>query len=374
MGWIDGVGGQKLGAGLVVVLALLLWPAVLSAQGVESGGKVGVGGSRVLVVGTKVAPPFALKGEDGAWRGIAIELWAEVAARLGIRYRLVETDLPHLISGLEDGSFDASVAALTVTAARERRIDFTHSFYSSGLGIAVATDRAGGWTAISRRLLDPRLLTVLGSLVLVLFGAGLLVWLFERRANPEQFPAGLRGLGAAFWWSAVTMTTVGYGDKAPTSLGGRIVGLFWMFAGIVMISSFTAAITSSLTVAQLATKVQGPSDLPRARVSTVAASTSEQYLEARHLRHESFPTARAALDALAEGRVDAMVYDRPILRYLVHHAKASLTVLPQTFARQDYAIALPQGSALREPVDLTMLEAISEPSWQNVLERYFGRQ
>ena len=326
------------------------------------------------MVGTKVAPPFALKGEDGAWRGIAIELWSEVAARLGIRYRLVETDLPHLISGLEDGTLDASVAALTVTAPRERRIDFTHSFYSSGLGIAVATNRGGGWTAILRRVLDPRLLTVLGSLVLVLFGAGLLVWLFERRANPEQFPPGLRGLGAAFWWSAVTMTTVGYGDKAPTSLGGRIVGLLWMFAGILMISSFTAAIASSLTVARLATKVQGPDDLPQARVSTVTDSTSEHYLVARHLRHESFPTAQTALDALAEGRVDAMVYDRPILRYLTHHSKAPLTVLPQTFARQDYAIALRQGSALREPVDLTMLEAISEPSWQNVLERYLGNE
>ncbi len=238
----------------------------------------------------------------------------------------------------------------------------------------MATDRAAGWTEIWRRLFDPRLLTVLGSLSLVLFGAGFLVWLFEHRANPEQFPPGARGLGAAFWWSAVTMTTVGYGDKAPVSLGGRIVGLLWMFAGIIMISGFTAAIASSLTVAKLATKVQGPDDLPRARVSTVAASTSERYLESRHLRYESFPPGQAALDALAEGRVDATVYDRPILRYLTHHGKGGLAVLPQTFARQDYAIALPQGSALREPIDLAMLEIIADPAWQNVLERYLGNE
>ncbi len=344
----------------------------LFAQGAGREGEDGIAGGRVLVVGTKVAPPFALEGEDGRWRGIAIELWSEVAQRLGIRYRLVETDLPHLISGLEDGSLDASVAALTVTSARERRVDFTHSFYSSGLGIAVAADRAGGWSSIWRRVADPRLLTVIGSLVLVLFGAGLLVWLFERRANPGQFPPDARGLGAAFWWSAVTMTTVGYGDKAPVSLGGRIVGLFWMFAGILMISSFTAAIASSLTVAQLATKVQGPEDLPRARVSTVAASTSERYLDSRNLHHESFATAREALAALAAGRVDAMVYDRPILRYMTLHGEGSLTVLPQTFARQDYAVALPQGSELREPIDRALLATIEDPAWRNVLERYVG--
>jgi voltage-gated potassium channel Kch len=59
---------------------------------------------------------------------------------------------------------------------------------------------------------------------------GALIWLAERRHNEEQFrrdPAA--GIGNGIWWSAVTMTTVGYGDKAPVTLAGRVIALVWMF-------------------------------------------------------------------------------------------------------------------------------------------------
>src|ERR1700690_3411819 len=44
--------------------------------------------SHELVVGTRVAPPFSMKGRDGAWEGISIDLWRHVAERLHLRYRL----------------------------------------------------------------------------------------------------------------------------------------------------------------------------------------------------------------------------------------------------------------------------------------------
>ena len=333
----------------------------------------GEGSGRPLIVGTKVAPPFAIKGEDGRWRGIGIELWQGIAEDLGVEYELRETDLEGLLTGLEDGSLDVSVAALTVTAPRETRVDFTHPFYSSGLGIAVPSGGTAGWLHALRGLVRPRFLAVVGSLAGILFVAGLLVWLFERRRNPEQFGDGVHGLGSAFWWSAVTMTTVGYGDKAPVSAGGRAVALIWMFASVIMISGFTAAIASSLTVARLGAKVQGPDDLPRARVATVTGSTSEAYLVQRFLRHESFDTLPEALGAVAGGEADAVVYDAPLLRYFTQRQEgAGLEVLPQTFEPQLYAIALPQGSELREPINRALLRRVSGPEWKTVLDRYLG--
>lgn len=43
------------------------------------------------------------------------------------------------------------------------------------------------------------------------------------------------------------MTTVGYGDKAPVSIPARILGIIWILVGLVILSIFTAAMTSSLT-------------------------------------------------------------------------------------------------------------------------------
>ncbi|HSG41469.1 MAG TPA: transporter substrate-binding domain-containing protein [Thermoanaerobaculia bacterium] len=327
-----------------------------------------------IVVGVKHAPPFAVKGPDGAWSGLSIELWREIAEDLRVPYELREAELRELLAGLEDGSLDVVAAALTVTAEREARVDFSHPFHSSGLGIAVEAGGGSGWKAVLLGLASIELLQVLAVLFGVLFAAGALLWLFERRRNAEQFGGGgARGLGQAFWWSAVTMTTVGYGDKAPVTFGGRLVAILWMFAGVILISTFTAAITSSLTVARLETAVRGPEDLPAVRVATVPGSTSAAYLGRRGIEGAAFPTVERALEALAGGEVDAVVYDAPILRYLVGQGhEGRLRVLPQTFQRQDYAFGLPDASPLREPLNRALLGRLSGSSWRRFEERYLG--
>ncbi|HSK77597.1 MAG TPA: transporter substrate-binding domain-containing protein [Thermoanaerobaculia bacterium] len=351
---------------LFCLAALALFSPRLGPEAAEGPG-------RPLVVGTKHAPPFAIRNPDGTWSGLSIELWREVAEELQVPYELRKADLDGLLSGLADGSFDVVAAALTVTSEREARVDFSHPFHSSGLGIAVADRGSPGWMAVLRRAFSLQFLQVVGVLLLVLFAAGALVWFFERRRNPEQFGGGSRGLGAAFWWSAVTMTTVGYGDKAPVTFGGRIVAVLWMFSGVILISTFTAAITSSLTVASLEASVRGPEDLPGTRVGTVPGSTSAAYLARRGIPGLPFPSVERSLAALAEGEVDAVVYDAPILRHLVRQGRQDgLRVLPETFERQDYAFGLASGSPLREPLNRALLSRISRPAWRQIEERYLG--
>ena len=110
--------------------------ATVLAQASQAGSQdPGPPESRELVIGTKVAPPFAMKAKDGTWHGISIDLWRRIADQMHLRYRFQETTLKGLIDGVADGSLDASVAAVTVTGPRERVVDFTQPFYNTGLGI-----------------------------------------------------------------------------------------------------------------------------------------------------------------------------------------------------------------------------------------------
>ena len=140
-----------------------------------------------LIVETRHAPPFAVQGPSGKWSGISINLWRDIATDLNLDYAFEEADLQGLLDGLQNGRFDAAVAALTVTASREKAVDFTHALYHSGLGIAVPAKHTSGWTAVLKRVVSTQFAGAVAILALVLFTVGFAVWLFERNLNPEQF-------------------------------------------------------------------------------------------------------------------------------------------------------------------------------------------
>ena len=70
---------------------------------------------------------------------------------------------------------------------------------------------------------------------------GLVVWVFDKQDFPD--------LGGALWYTLQTVTTVGYGDKVPTSGLGRVVGAFVMVVAVALIAILTASITSTFVEA-----------------------------------------------------------------------------------------------------------------------------
>jgi ABC-type amino acid transport substrate-binding protein len=200
------------------------------------------------------------------------------------------------------------------------------------------------------------------------------VWLFEGRRNRTMFGDGpVKGLGHGIWWAAVTMTTVGYGDKAPITLGGRIVAIIWMLASIILISSFTAAITTSLTVSELSGKVRGLRDLQTVRVGSVAQSEGQNYLAKNGIAAFPFKNERDGLQALVDAKIDAFVFDESVLKYLARtQFPARVRVLPGTFDHYFVGMAMPQGSPLREPLNRALLKFIDTDEWERLVKKYFG--
>ncbi|WP_165856358.1 transporter substrate-binding domain-containing protein [Marinobacter sp. JSM 1782161] len=328
-----------------------------------------------LKVGITEVPPFVIQDDDGTWSGISIELWQQIADDLGRDFEYEPLPFRELLEQVESGEIDVAVGALTMTADRENRFDFSHPFYQTGLSIAIPPVPETSLFSTFRALVSWQFLSVIVGLAALLLAVGFALWLVERRRNPEQFggtPA--QGIGSSFWWAAVTMTTVGYGDKAPVSLAGRLIALVWMFAGLIMVASFTAAITSSLTVSNLQNQIQGPSDLPGNHIATVAGTASEEYLKEQRVRHSLYPDLTSALRSTASGDTDAIVYDQALLQYRNQQEGRPLTVLPGVFEQQLYALALPEGSPLRESVSAEVLAVTESPGWQATIDRYLGRR
>ncbi|MGB7387604.1 transporter substrate-binding domain-containing protein [Pseudomonas neustonica] len=330
--------------------------------------------AKTLQVGITEVPPFVMQTERGEWEGISIDLWRAVAREQNIEYEWVPLSFSELLSQVESGKIDVAVGALTMTADREAAFDFSHPFYQTGLAIGVPRTPKHGILQSLKALFSWEFLSVIVALGLLLFAVGIILWVCERRANPEQFGGkASEGIGASFWWAAVTMTTVGYGDKAPVTLAGRLVALVWMFAGLIMVASFTAAITTSLTVSNLQYQIGGPQDLPGSTVATIPDTASARYLEDNRVVRREYTNLTDAMQSVVDGNTDAVVYDRPLMQFRNQQlGDQRLDLVPGVFEQQLYALALPSGSPLRESVSEEILRITESDEWRSIQANYLS--
>ncbi|XP_022779218.1 uncharacterized protein LOC111320785 [Stylophora pistillata] len=85
--------------------------------------------------------------------------------------------------------------------------------------------------------------------------SGVIMWALDTYWNSEEFPRSfIKGSWDGFWWSFISMTTVGYGDKSPKSLPARIFSIVWILVGLIVMAIFTANVTTALTALTLETE------------------------------------------------------------------------------------------------------------------------
>jgi hypothetical protein len=230
------------------------------------------------------------------------------------------------------------------------------------------------WLDTLDQVLSSRPVAILLAVLCGLLTAGLVVHLAERKRNREQFGGSLwHGLGSGMWWAAQTLTSVGYGDKAPVTPLGRLLACIWMVISLVLIASFTAIITTSLTVSHLGASPRDSNELRTLRVGVVKDSSAQTYLEFNRVGCKAFPDMDQVLTELAEGHLDAVVADRPVLRYMAaHEFKGKIAVQRDNFQPGILALALPNDSALRKPLNLALMATLQEESWRKIIFRYLG--
>ena len=119
------------------------------------------------------------------------------------------------------------------------------------------------------------------TVAIVLVG-GLIVWVFDRRDFPD--------LGGALWYTLQTVTTVGYGDKVPTSGLGRVVGASVMVVAVALIAILTASITS--TFVEAAQRRRRAADEAEVRASAAVLQQSLDDVVARLAAIEAILQAR----------------------------------------------------------------------------------
>jgi polar amino acid transport system substrate-binding protein len=327
-------------------------------------------------IATRVLEPFVVE-ENGKLGGFSIELWEKIATELQIKSEFQKmSSVADILTAVKLGKVDAGVAAISVTAQREREVDFSQPIFDSGLQILARSQGTKNsiWRLLSM-IFTPTLLHLFGIMLIIILIPGHVVWLVERKhqggflQDSNYFP----GIFKAFWWAAATLAT--QAEEMPKGPLGRIAALFWMFISVVFIAYFTATVTTSLTVDQLQTNIKGISDLPGKQVATVAQSTSAKYLQQQNILAKTFPKIEEAYEALNNNEVDAIVYDSPILLYYAAHGgKGKVQVVGSIFRKENYAIALPTQSSYRKDINSALLLLQEKGIYQEIHDKWFGNK
>jgi polar amino acid transport system substrate-binding protein len=329
-------------------------------------------GNRELAVGVFEAPPYAMKGPSGEWKGFAVDLWKVIAGDLGLPYRFEEGTEERVLEGVADRRLDLAVGPFAATMDRERIVDFSHTYLSAGLVVAVRPrSRMDRLLAMFRSLVDSEAAHLIAAIALLSVLFGLAIWLAERRKNPQFSADPAAGIGSGAWWAGVTTTGVGYGDKVPITLRGRLVAVLWMLVSLVLFVMLTAGLTATLAVAEF--QRGRPQDLRRSVVGALDGSAAADFLRRNHVPYRLYPTFRGVLDSLAAKKVDAVMAGEAILRhYAARGVAVELEVLPQTFMSEALAFPLPDGSPLRDPIDSALRRALDGPPYRDLKDRYLG--
>lgn len=225
------------------------------------------------------------------------------------------------------------------------------------------------WSAI---LSWDLLLAVLGAFALLLAG-GMLMWHFEKRAQ-DYFNKPLRqAIFPSFWWALNLVVNGGFEERMPRSIFGRIFGVLLVISSLFIVSFFVAHITAAMTVEAINGSVSSINDLYGKRVGTIEGSTAQVFMDARELRSEGSPDLAALIEKFETNQLDAVVFDAPVLAYYVNTSGAGLAELTgSVFKGENYGIALPTNSALREEINQVLLSLREDGTYADIYREWFG--
>ena len=313
---------------LIANLLLIGWSVCTPA--------VGLAEPRVLRVGVVDGSQPCSYREAGVWRGLAVDLWTQVAQRENLHYRLMPmSSIQSMLDATRLNELDVAVECINLSPNRLRNYEFSLPFQEDGQAVMVANDPFSLSRAFLAAMLSPSLMRMVALLMMLLFVMSALVWWVEDYSSLVK-DGGKGPLHRFVKVFTIILTGEGDAEIVDTSRGRAV-----LMAGYVVRNISSAVLVGFLTV-ELVQEAQGLAsrrlssfdELSVMRIGYKSGTVSEELLKELGMQlpdssHQSKParvpidSIRDSLLALKEGRVNAVLADELQLRYLQSHAASS---------------------------------------------------
>ncbi|KAI5418860.1 hypothetical protein KIW84_043185 [Lathyrus oleraceus] len=247
------------------------------------------------------------------------------------------TELVRLITA---GVFDAAVGDITITTERTKMVDFTQPYTESGLVVVASVKKtdSNAWAFLTP--FTPMMWTVTAIFFLLV---GAVVWILEHRLNDDFRGPPKKQVATILWF---TFSTMFFAHRENTvSTLGRFVLLIWLFVVLIINSSYTASLTSILTVQQLSSPIKGIESLVNMKepIGYLQGSFARSYLIDEIGIHESRlvplktpeETAKALEKGPQKGGVAAYINERAYIELFLS-SRCDFTIVGQEFTKNGW--------------------------------------
>ncbi|XP_031093554.1 glutamate receptor 3.6-like isoform X1 [Ipomoea triloba] len=326
-----------------------------------------------------------VSGND-MFRGYCIEVFTSAVSLLpyAVPYKFVsfgdgitnpdDTEIVRLITA---GVFDAAVGDIAITTNRTKMVDFTQPYIESGLVVVAPVKELSSNAWAFLRPFTPRMWAITGFFFLVV---GAVVWILEHRMN-EDFRGPPRKQVITILWFSLSTLFFAHKENTVSTLG-RIVLIVWLFVVLIINSSYTASLTSILTVQQLSSPVKGIDSLLTSNdpIGYQLGSFARNYLVEELGIHPSRLVAlnlpedyvKALKNGPKNGGVMAVVDERAYMELFLS-TRCEFSIVGQEFQKNGWGFAFPKDSPLAVDMSTAILKLSENGELQRIHDKWLLR-
>ncbi|XP_059638399.1 glutamate receptor 3.3 [Cornus florida] len=282
-----------------------------------------------------------------------------------------------LVTLITTGFFDAAVGDIAIVTNRTTIVDFTQPYAASGLVVVAPFKKlnTGAWAFL--RPFSPEMWAVTAAFFLVI---GIVVWILEHRTNDEFRGPPKKQLITILWFS---LSTLFFAHRENTvSTLGRVVLILWLFVVLIINSSYTASLTSILTVQQLSSHVKGIETLKESNdpIGYQVGSFAEHYLTKEIGIPQSRLVALGSPEQYAialqqgpkKGGVAAVVDERAYVELFLS-SQCKFRIVGQEFTKSGWGFAFPRDSPLAVDMSTAILTLSENGDLQRIHDKWLTR-
>ncbi|KAL8466484.1 hypothetical protein ACS0TY_035535 [Phlomoides rotata] len=316
--------------------------------------------------------------------GFSIDVFEEVMRSMpyAVQFDYIPFDengeYDDLVKKISLEEYDAVVGDVTVTAKRSEYADFTVPYTESGVVAIVPirdNDKKNTW--IFMKPLTTGLWLTIGAFFVFI---GFVIWVLEHRVNKEFRGSPLQQVGMMFYFSFSTLVFA-HREKVISNLT-RFVMIVWLFVVLVLTQSYTASLTSMLTVQQLQPTITEISDLIKSgefighqKGSFVSGFLNNTGFDRSKFRSYSTASYDEALsNGSRGGGVAAIVDEVPYIKLFLSKNCHKYTMIGPTFKTSGFGFAFTKGSPLVPDVSRAILELKENKKMVDLSKKWLGEE